>query len=145
MKISSLFKLIAAVCMPCLAALVHGQALDSLWRLRVMDTDNLVKVEATIRFSNEPAMSCMSGDWKRIVIETKNAQAEDFFPLDSPLAYQVEHGVLTLGRTYVCDGYLLLTGKPESPIIRGDYKAVGWGSKKMGSFSLQRTGDDRRP
>lgn len=138
MKISLLFKLIACVCMPCLAALVHGQELESLWRLRVMDMDNLVKVEATIRFSNEPARSCMSSDWKRIVIETKNTQAEDFFPLDSPLAYKVEHGALTLGRTYVCDGYLFLTGKTESPIIQGDYDAVGWGRKKMGSFSLHR-------
>ncbi len=103
-----------------------------------MDMNNRVKVEATIRFSNEPAQSCMGSDWKRIVVETKDDRAEDFFPLDSPLAYKLERGTLTLGRTHVCDGYLFLTGKQEGTIIRGDYNAVGWGNKKLGSFSLKK-------
>jgi len=138
MKISAPSKLTAGIWMFCLMGVVHAQEQNFLWRLRVMDMDSQLKVEATIRFSNETAESCMGGTWKRIVVETKGTQAEDFFPLAGPLAYKQEQGTLTLGRTQVCDGYLFLTGKPEGSIIKGDYDGVGWGSKKLGSFSLQK-------
>lgn len=114
-----------------------SQELDSRWRLRVMDLNNQLKVDATIRLTNESAQSCMGGSWKRAVVEAKTAQAIDFFPLQ-PLAYKLERNVLTLGRTQICDGYLFLTGKMESPTIRGSFDAVGWGSKKLGTFSLQK-------
>ncbi len=122
--------------MCCLVAEAHAQDQNSLWRLRVMDMSSQLKVEATIRFSNEPAKSCMGGNWKRVKVETKDTQAEDFFPLAGPLAFKHERGSLTLGRTQVCDGYLFLTGNPQGLTVQGDYNAVGWGSKKLGSFSL---------
>jgi hypothetical protein len=138
MKISATSKFTAGIWMSCLMAVVNAQEQDSLWRLRVVDMNSQLKVEATIRLSNETAESCMGGTWKRIVVETKDTQAEDFFPLAGPLAYKQERGALTLGRTQVCDGYVILTGKPDGLIIQGDYDTVGWGSKKLGSFSLQR-------
>jgi hypothetical protein len=137
MKISLLSKVISGIWLSCLTVFAHSQELGATWRLRVRDLDNLVEVEATIRFSNETAASCMAGAWKRVIVETKAAQAEDFFPLTCPLAYKLEDGTLTLGRTEVCDGYLFLTAKPEGPIIQGAYDAVGWGTRKLGTFSLQ--------
>lgn len=124
--------------MSCLGVLAHSQDFSAAWRLRVMDMDNQVKAEATIRFSNETAKSCMAGTWKRVLVETTAAQAEDFFPLAGPLAYKLEEGALTLGRTEVCDGYLFLVGKPGGQMVQGTYDAVGWGTKKLGSFSLQK-------
>jgi hypothetical protein len=80
----------------------------------------------------------MGGSWKRAIVEATTAQAEDFFPVTGPLAYKLENGLLTLGRTEVCDGYLFLTGKTEGQLVKGAYDAVGWGSKRLGSFSLQK-------
>ena len=138
MKTSLPFKVIAGLWISCLTVLAHSQDLSATWQLRVTDLNNQVKAEATIRFSNETAKSCMAGTWKRVLVETKAAQAEDFFPLAGPLAYKLEDGVLTLGRTEVCDGYLFLIGKPEAQIILGTYESVSWGTKKLGSFSLQK-------
>lgn len=138
MKISSSLKFIAGILISCLTTVGNAQEVDSLWRLRVMDMDNQLKVEATIRFTNETADSCMGGTWKRIVVEAMTAQEEDFFPLTEQLAYQLEPNALTLGRTRVCDGYLFLTGRPDGPIIQGTYDSVGWGRKKLGAFSLQK-------
>jgi hypothetical protein len=136
MKISSLSSVMAGILMSCFTIASHGQDLHSPWRLRVMDMRNQVKVEATIRFTNETAESCMAGSWKRVIVETKATQTEEFFPLGGPLAYRMEHGLLTLGRTERCDDYLFLTGTATRPIIKGSYDAVGWGSTKLGSFSL---------
>jgi hypothetical protein len=47
--------------------------------------DRQVKAEATIRFSNQTAASCMAGKWKRVLVETTAAHAEGFFPLAGPL------------------------------------------------------------
>lgn len=138
MRIPLLSKLLGGIWMDCLTFLAHSQDLSSTWQLRVSDMDNQVKAEATIRFSNETAKSCMGGNWKRVLVETKAAHAESFFPLAGPLAYKLEDGTVTLGRTEVCDGYLFLVGKPVGDAIKGSYDAVRWGTKKLGSFSLQK-------
>jgi hypothetical protein len=138
MKNSLWSKMIVGVWMSCLAAEAYAQEPGSHWQLRVMDMQNQVRVEATIRLSDETAESCMGGTWKRAVVEATTARAEDFFPVTGPLAYKLEHGVLTLGQTQVCDAYLFLTGKTEGQLVQGAYDAVGWSSKRLGSFSLQK-------
>jgi hypothetical protein len=104
-----------------------------------MDLKHQLRVDATIRFARETATeSCMGGTWKRVVVETKTAHDEAFFPLAEPLAYELERGVLTLGRTKECDGYLFLNGKFKEANIQGTYDAVSIGySKKLGYFSLK--------
>lgn len=129
---------IAITLLSCLMPPGHAQDPDSRWHMRVMDPHGQVKVEATIRLTNDAAQSCMDGGWKRVAVEAKDAENEAFFPLATPLAYKLEGGVLTLGRTHVCDGYLFLQGIPDGPIIRGTYDAVGWGRKQLGTFSLQK-------
>jgi hypothetical protein len=123
-----------------LAVIGQAQGIDSRWRLRVVDLKHEVKVEATVRFLEEPATeSCMVGKWKRVVVETKAAYDEKFFPLAEPLAYQLEGGELTLGRTAVCDGYLFLSGRSEESTIQGSYRAVSiGGGQKLGYFKLKR-------
>jgi hypothetical protein len=139
MKISFSSQSIAGILMFCLMAASKAQELDTPWRLRVMDMNHQVKVEAIIRFKDEIAKSCMGGTWKRIVVEEKTMEAEDFFPLDGPLAYEPGSELLRFGRAQVCDGYLFLTGKKQSPTTEGNYDAISWGAgKRLGYFSLQK-------
>jgi hypothetical protein len=110
------------------------------WRLRVMDLQHRLKVDAIIRFAEDAAPeSCMGGTWHRLVVETDTAHDRDFFPLAEPLAYTLERGRLVLGRTALCDGYLFLSGLPAPSAIRGTYDAVSIGTRnKLGEFSLKR-------
>jgi hypothetical protein len=121
-------------------AVSQAQELDTRWRLRVTDLKHQVKVEATIRFAGQTATeSCMSGTWKRTVVEAETVHDEKFFPLAEPLAYKLDRGELTLGRTSVCDGYLFLSGKSEGSSIHGTYNAVSIeGGEKLGYFSLKK-------
>ncbi|VXB20290.1 hypothetical protein MASSI9I_20176 [Massilia sp. 9I] len=119
----------------------QAQEPDSRWQLRVFDLRHLVKVEATIRFTNEPADSCMGGAWKRVLVESRDVRADEFLPLNEPLAYLIEGNKLTLGRTRICDGYLFLSGTAGQSMITGSYDAVGWGRKPLGSFVLGKVQD----
>jgi hypothetical protein len=129
--------MVVCLFMLCLMPASHAQEPDSRWRLRVTDLNHQVKVEATIRMTTEAAASCMGGTWKRIVVEDTAVQGDRFFPLNEPLAYEAGDKVLRLGRTQVCDGYLLLTGRLEDSLIQGAYDSVGWGSRTLGYFALQ--------
>ena len=126
--------------MSSLTAIGQAQEAGSRWRLRVVDLKHAGKVEATIRFLGEAATeSCMGGTWKRAVVEAKTTHDEKFFPLAEPLAYQIENGVFTLGRTTVCDGYLFMSGKSEKAAIHGTYDAVSIGAgEKLGYFTLKK-------
>ena len=136
----SLCKFFVAILMSGLTVMGHAQEIDSRWRLSVADSKHRVKVEAMVRFLGEPATeSCMSGTWKRVVVEKSTAYDEKFFPLTEPLAYQLEGNKLTLGRTAVCDGYLLLSGRSNGSTITGTYYAGGIGAaRELGYFSLKR-------
>jgi hypothetical protein len=137
---SSSYKFVAGGLMACLTVVSQAQGVDTRWRLRVVDLKHQVKVVATIRFAGEAAAeSCMGGKWNRIVVETRTKQDEAFFHLDEPLAYELERGALTLGRTTICDGYALLSGKSDASNIHGTYNAVSMGgSHKLGYFSLKK-------
>jgi hypothetical protein len=124
----------------CLATGAHAQVAGSTWQLTVEDLNHIVKAKATIRFTNEVATeSCMSGNWKRVIVEAKDGD-DKFFPLSEPLAYQLDKGMLTLGRVSVCDGYLFLDGKFTKEKITGGFNSVSIGySQALGKFSLNRT------
>jgi electron transfer flavoprotein alpha subunit len=116
----------------------RAEGLDGLWRLRVNGLDHQAKVAATIRFSAESAKSCMVGDWKRVIVVAKAAEDEAFFPLAQPLAYKLDGAELTLGRAQVCDAYLFLGGQLNGTLVRGGFDAVGWGTRRLGDFSLEK-------
>lgn len=105
-----------------------------------MDLNKKLKVDATVRFLDEPASeSCMSGPWKRVVVEHTATYKDNFFPLTSPLAFQLQGGKIALGSTGRCDAYLFLSGWSNKSSIRGSYDEVGMASRrKLGHFTLQR-------
>jgi hypothetical protein len=108
------------------------------WQLKIMDMKRVVKAEARMRFTNEPAHSCMAGKWRRAVVEASNENEPTFFPLSEPLAYMIKDGKVSLGRTQICDNYLFLSGKLDGGSISGTYDAVSIGySKQLGYFELK--------
>lgn len=139
MPIFSLSRLLAFTFISCFMAASQAQSLDALWQLRITDLKHTVKVDATIRFTKAAETgSCMVGNWKRIVVVSKVAYDNKFFPLDEPLAYKLESGTLTLGRINVCDGYLFLNGKLKDKNVEGSYYASGMlSSEQLGHFSLK--------
>lgn len=140
MEISSLSRFYSGILMLFLAVPSHAQNPDTCWRLRVKDLKQDVKVEATIRLTSATAAeSCMSGNWKRVVVAAKTAEDEAFFPLSEPLVYDIERGLFSLGRTKVCDDYLFLNGRPNNANIKGTYDAVSVGyAQKLGAFTLKK-------
>jgi hypothetical protein len=130
---------VAGILMFGLMAMSQARELGTRWRLHVENLKHQVKVEATIRFTKETAYSCMSGTWRRVVVEARTVRDEKFFPLAEPLAYKLDGGNVTLGRTTICDGYLFLSGKSDAADIHGTYDAVSiGGGRKLGYFSLKR-------
>lgn len=111
---------------------------NTLWRLRVSDLKNRVRIEATIRLSSEKASeACISGNWKRVVVKSKSSQDDSFFPITQFLAFDIDRDRFTLGRTNVCDDYLFLSGALNPSLIEGRYIAGGlFGSEELGSFTL---------
>ena len=112
--------------------------LSGMWTLEVQDLQHQPQIAASIRFADEPARSCMAGTWKSVVVESISTQEPDFFPISGHLAYSISDGMLTLGRTEVCDGYLFLTGPLAPDQINGDYSVVSiGGSRQLGAFTLR--------
>jgi hypothetical protein len=117
----------------------HAQPPDGSWQLRVSDGAGRTRVEATIHFTEEEAKSCIGGTWKRIVVDKATASDEAFFPLAKALAYELKDGRLTLGRTWLCDGYLFMNGALAPAAIEGSYFAFGLGGRQpLGTFTLKK-------
>ena len=137
MPIVSPFKVFPCIVMARFISAAEARDLDGPWRLTISDTKRHVEAQATVRFMQEAAPSCMAGTWKRVVVDAKSGNP-DLFPLSGPLAYRFDDGVLTLGRTSVCDAYLFLSGKFHGRAVRGKYRALGIGqSDLLGTFSME--------
>jgi hypothetical protein len=127
--------LLAGAC----AAAPSDDRLGGLWSLRISNADHREVSVATIRFTDDPARSCMGGDWKGVVVESVTATDERFFPLSDPLSYSAGRSEITIGRNEICDGYLHLRGKLESGTVRGVYVSFGIeGGETLGDFTLIR-------
>jgi hypothetical protein len=114
-----------------------AQEVDSSWRLRLMGMAHQPKAEATLHFTGKPVRSCMRGKWKRLEVGSIEGTEPGFFPLDAPVAYKLDHGVLTMGRTAVCNRYVLLSATSAERDIHGTFSTVSVGrSRKLGLFSL---------
>ena len=114
--------------------------LTGTWTLRVKNPEHEDVATLTIRFSNEPARSCMGGNWKRVIVQDARSTDKGFFPLSDPLSYELEGSKLTIGRNEVCDAYLHLSGGFDGTKAEGSYEVLGWGSSRpLGEFSLVRS------
>jgi hypothetical protein len=125
----------------CASPIALGGKLDGVWVLQVQDPKHqevaTLKVQLT---DNRADDSCMSGNWKVVHVLSKTTKIKDFFPVNAPLAYQVENGYITIGRTALCDRYLLLEGPLGGGTVEGKYFSYSFGnSSSLGYFRLRRT------
>jgi hypothetical protein len=114
--------------------------LAGLWAVRIETLQHQVVTTMTIEFTGEQATSCMSGDWKRVVVTSHYTSEMHFFPVNEPLSYELKNGGIVIGRNEVCDGYLYLKGDFRDSTAHGEYIALGLGSsQRLGYFSLSRS------
>ena len=114
-----------------------AQDVGSSWRLRLEDRERQPQAEATLQFTSEPVRSCMRGKWQRLVVDSDEGSDTRFFPLTEPLAYKLEHGVLTMAQTNTCRRLPLLSAISAGRGIHGTFRIVSVGrSQKVGLFSM---------
>jgi len=119
----------------------NAQALDELsgsWTLQVENLQHKVVTTLIIHFIEDNAQSCLGGNWKQVVVDSYKTSDPEFFPVNQPLSYELEGNRLSIGRNEICDAYLQLSGELKGSTIVGEYIAFGWGSRKLGYFSLKR-------
>lgn len=131
-------RLFACIALLTLMRTSTAQEAGSSWSLRLLDMDNQLKTEATLAFTNESVKSCMRGKWKRVTVASPAGADVNFFPLSAPLAYKVEHDVLTVAQTQNCRPYLVLTGISTPRDIHGTYKRISIARvRQFGIFTLR--------
>lgn len=118
---------------------VAAYDLSGSWALQIENLDNQVVTRMIIRFTDAPAESCMAGDWRRIIVESRSTSDKRFFPASEPLSYELDGNLLVIGRNRICDAYLQLSGELSDSAVRGEYFALGLGyAEDLGYFSLRR-------
>ena len=123
----------------CMSPVALCNDLPGVWILQVQNPKHQVVATLNVQFTDAPAKSCMSGNWKVLRVLSAKANTKGFFPVSDPLSYQIENGQLTIGRTEVCDGYLQLQASLGGRLIQGDYFSLGLGgSSPLGYFKLSR-------
>lgn len=121
----------------------NAQASDELlgsWTLQVENPQHKVVTTLTIHFIEDEAQSCLGGNWKQVVVDSYKISDPKFFPVNEQLSYELEGSKLSIGRNEICDAYLQLSGELKESTMVGEYIAFGWGSRKLGYFSLKRGG-----
>ena len=139
MKTSSIFS--SLLCL--LTASANAQVPDELlgsWTLQVETLQHKVVTTLTIHFIEDAAQSCLGGNWKKVVVESHKTSDPNFFPVNESLSYELKGNRLSIGRNEICDAYLQLSGELKKSSMVGEYISFGWGSKKLGYFSLKRGG-----
>jgi len=120
-----------------LPGVVFSTELTGTWTLSVENPDHVVLANLRVEFTEKPAKSCMSGDWKVVRVVSAKTTDKQFFPASDPLPYRIENNQLTIGRNQVCDDYLWLQGPIEGPSVSGEYFSLGLGgTAPLGRFHL---------
>ena len=110
--------------------------LGSTWAVLMFAQDRHLVGSLVVRFTDQKAVSCIAGDWRRLEVLRRQFNDPDGFLATKPLSYIFERGELTFGVTEVCDGYVLLRGVPTEAGLTGDYGTLGLdGFQKLGSFA----------
>ena len=137
----------AAYILPSLLLLLIGSAnaqdperLMGGWMLQIENPQHKVVTTLKIHFVKDEAQSCLGGNWKKVVVDSHETTDPQFFPVNEPLSYELKYNRLSIGRNEICDAYLQLSGELKNSSVAGEYIAFGWGSKKLGYFSLKRGG-----
>ncbi len=147
MKASMLLGIAAAIVASMLlwiATATAARNLQGSWDLRIENMKHVEVATLTIRLTDQVAPSCMSGKWKRVIVEKSKTTDPKFFPVSEPLSYQVEDDVLTLGRNEVCDWYLHLKGTLVAKGASGTYTSFGiQGGEQRGNFTLKQNAETK--
>ena len=89
----------------------------------------------TLRFTDEKAVSCAGGNWRRVAVSGLTAADQKFFPGTEPLSYDVTGSALLIGRNEICDSYLTLKGELTENTASGEYVSESmFSSRKLGRF-----------
>lgn len=107
-----------------------ADALRVPWTFTIQNQDHQTIGTLTVRFTDEPAKSCISGNWKRLAVVAFESTGEPAFPGHDPLSYEVDKGKLTIGRNEICDGYVMLDGELTDKGLTGAYYSLGLGGTK---------------
>lgn len=110
------------------------------WTLQVENPQHKVVTTLTIQFIEDEAQSCLGGNWKKVVVNSYKTSDPEFFPVNESLSYELKGNKLSIGRNEICDAYLQLSGELKDSSMVGEYISFGWGSRKLGYFSLKRGG-----
>ena len=120
------------------AALPPASPLAGTWALHIEGL-NHATTDISVQFSDVPADSCISGDWKRLVVESPHKPDDSVFPASQPLSYTFDGHDLTIGRNEMCDAYLHLIGSLKNSAVEGEYVSMGLGgAQHLGVFTLHR-------
>ena len=104
---------------------VELEALRDPWTFTIQNEERKPIGSLTVRFTGEPAKSCIEGNWKRVIVVAYKSFGEPAFPGTEPLAYEVDARKLTVGRINICDGYLMLGGNLTEKDFSGEYYSLG--------------------
>jgi len=111
-------------------------ALGVPWTFMILDTQRKTVGTLGVRFTAEKAQSCISGDWRKIVVVSFKSLGEPAFPGKDPLAYSLEGRQLTIGRNEICDGYVMLQGELTDAGLSGEYFTLGLGGQHQMGYVL---------
>jgi len=109
------------------------------WDLMVKDKCHHVVATLIVEFTSQYAESCIGGKWKRVTVVSAATEDKHFFPSSDPLSFKIENNELTIGRSEVCDAYLMLSGTFDRDTVSGEYYSLGLGgTSPLGFFTLSR-------
>ena len=139
MKESYIFARLLFLLIACANAQASEKLLGS-WTLQVENPQHQVVTTLIIHFTEDQAKSCLGGNWKQVVVDSYKTSNPLLFPVNEPLSYDFVDNKLFIGRNEICDAYLQLSGELKESTMIGEYFSFGWGSRKLGYFSLKRGG-----
>jgi hypothetical protein len=120
-------------------AQVHNELLGS-WTLKIENLQHKVVTTMVIHFIDNEAPSCLSGNWKQVVVDSYESSDSELVPANEAWSYEFENKKLSIGRNEICDAYLQMSGELINSAMAGEYYVFGWGNRKLGYFSLKRSG-----
>src|SRR4051812_13347257 len=75
-----------------------AESLHGTWTLRIEDPQHREHSVATIRFTEDAATACISGNWKRVTVISIVKNEGNVFPLNEQLSYSLDGTEVTIGR-----------------------------------------------
>ena len=113
---------------------LKGWKPGDIWSIILLDREGNIVRSLVIRITEEPATSCMGGEWKRLKV-LADSPAPDLAYKGQP-AYEITQRELNIDLSIdVCDGYYPLHGQLTPLGIQGTHGTLGLaGGNTLGKF-----------